>query len=277
MLIAAWHNSVVKRLDFTTDLVQNIAGTGARAFGGDEGPATQAKLDLPSSVMQDTHGNIFISDQANFRIRMIDPSGIIHTVCGTGTAGYTGDGGPALPAQLSSPKGQSAAPASRLVLDAQNRIYIADTGNHCIRVIDTDGSIRTIAGNGTAGYSGDGGAGHPCTAEHAQRCRRHPGRHPLHRRHDEQRRPQGDTGRHHLHLRRQWPRRVQRRRRNRRRSAQMDRPYGLDVGPDGTVYIADTHNHRIRRVTATLPPDYDPNGGGDNTQVTIIPCTDRGG
>jgi sugar lactone lactonase YvrE len=276
MLIAAWHNSVVKRLDFSTGLVHNIAGTGARAYGGDEGPANAAKLDLPSSVMMDTHGNIFVSDQANFRIRVIDTAGNIHTVCGTGTPGYSGDGGPAMAAQLDSPKGQAAAPAGRLTLDAQNRIYVADTGNHCIRLIDTDGSIRTIAGTGTAGYSGDGGP-----ATQAQ----------LNTPSDVAVTPDGtiyiaDT--YNNVVRVVTPDgMISTLAGNGQEGfsgdggpaaqAEMDRPYGLEVGPDGTVYIADTHNQRIRRVTATLPPDYDPNGGGDPSKTTIIPCTDQVG
>ena len=276
LLIAAWHNSVVKRLDFTTDLVENIAGTGARAFGGDEGPANKAALNLPSSVMQDTHGNIFVSDQANFRIRMIDPNGVIHTVIGNGTAGYMGDGGPASAAELKSPLGQSAAPAGRMVLDAQNRMYIADTGNNCIRLVDTDGTIRTIAGTGVAGYSGDGG---PATqaqlntpsdvavtldgtfyiADTVNSVIRKvtPDGIISTFAGNGQGGFSGDGGTATL--------------------AQLDRPYGVDVAPDGTVYIADTHNQRIRRVTATVPADYDPSGGGDNTKVTIVPCTDQVG
>jgi sugar lactone lactonase YvrE len=276
LLIAAWHNSVVKRLDFATGLIHNIAGTGARAYGGDEGPANQAKLDLPSSVMMDTHGNILISDQANFRIRSIDPAGNIHTICGTGTPGYAGDGGAALQAQLDSPKGQAAAPAGRLTLDAQNRIYIADTANHCIRLVDTDGTIRTIAGNGTAGYSGDGGP-----ATDAQ----------LNTPSDVAITPDGtmyiaDTMNNVVRM--VTPEGIISTLAGNggqgfsgdggpAAQAELDRPYGVEVGPDGTVYIADTHNQRIRRVTATLPPDYDPNGGGDPSKVTVIPCTDQVG
>ncbi|HUI28319.1 MAG TPA: hypothetical protein VL403_19720, partial [Candidatus Kryptonia bacterium] len=276
MLIAAWHNSVVKRLDFTTDLVENIAGTGARSYGGDEGPANSAALNLPSSVMEDSHDNIVFSDQANFRIRMIDPNSIIHTIVGNGTAGYLGDGGLAKAAELKSPLGQAAAPAGRMVLDAHDRIYIADTGNHCIRLVDTDGTIRTIAGNGTPGYSGDGGP-----ATQAQ----------LDTPSDVAVTPDGtvyiaDTF--NDVIRKVTPDGIISTFAGNNQSgfsgdggsatqARLNRPYGLDVGPDGTVYIADTNNHRIRRVTATLPADYDPNAGGDNSTVTIIPCTDQVG
>jgi hypothetical protein len=87
----------------------------------------------------------------------VTPEGVISTICGSSTPGYTGDGGPAIDATLRAPKGQSAPPAGRIDIDAEDRIYIADTGNHVVRVIDTDGMIRTIAGTGEPGYSGDGG------------------------------------------------------------------------------------------------------------------------
>jgi hypothetical protein len=91
MIVAAWHNSLVKKIDVTPDdqagVVSTLAGTGARAFGGDEGPGTQAKLDLPSSVVVDTNGDIIISDQANYRLRLLEPNGTIHTIAGTGTPG----------------------------------------------------------------------------------------------------------------------------------------------------------------------------------------------
>ena len=99
MIVAAWHNSLVKRLDFkpdgSPDTAITIAGTGARAFGGDDGPGIEARLDLPSSVVVDSNGNVIISDQANYRLRLLEPNGTIHTICGTGTPGAAGDGGPA--------------------------------------------------------------------------------------------------------------------------------------------------------------------------------------
>ena len=278
MLIAAWHNSVDKMYDFSTGLVHNVAGTGARAFGGDDGPAAKAAFNLPSSVAVDSAGRIYVSDQANYRIRMIDTvgtldlNGTIHTFAGTGTPGYAGDNGPAKQAQFNSPNGQAAAPAGRLTIDANNRLYVADTSNHCIRLIDTDGTIRTVAGTGTPGYSGDNGP-----ATQAQ----------LNTPSDVAVTPDGslyiaDTMNN--VIRKVSPDRIITTFAGNGQGgfsgdgglatqAKLDRPYGLDVGPDGTVYIADTHNHRIRRVTATLPPDYNPNGGGDNTKVTIIPCT----
>lgn len=276
MIIAAWHNSLVKRLDFTTGYVENLAGTGARAFGGDEGPGNSARLDLPSSVAIDSIGNILISDQANFRLRMLEPNGIIHTVCGTGVPGYGGDGGPALEAQLNAPKGQSAAPASRIDIDNRDRIYIADTGNHCIRRIDPgDHSIETIAGTpGQAGYSGDGGPATEAklntpsnvavapngavyiadTMNHVVRVVRPNGTIATLAGTGE-RGFAGDGG----------P----------ADEAELDRPYGVGLAPNGTVYVADTHNQRIRKITGfsggavptprpTPPPE-------------VIQCTDEVG
>jgi hypothetical protein len=108
MIVAAWHNSLVKKIEMLPDgspgEVTNLAGTGARAFGGDEGPGNMARLDLPSSVVVNTNGDIIISDQANYRLRLLEPSGIIHTLAGNGTPGDLGDGGPATLAELNGPR-----------------------------------------------------------------------------------------------------------------------------------------------------------------------------
>jgi sugar lactone lactonase YvrE len=274
MLIAAWHNSLVKRLDFSTGRVENVAGTGARAYGGDNGPANDARLDLPSSVVCDSRGNIYISDQANYRIRMVDAAGIIRTICGTGTAGYSGDGGPATGAQLRAPRGQSAPPAGRIAIDADDRIYIADTGNHVIRLIDTDGTIHTIAGTGEAGYSGDGG---PATqaqldtpsdvaitsngiiyiADTMNSVVRVIDREGIIRTYAGTG-EQGFSGDGGL-----------------AREAQLDRPYGIDVAGNGTLFVADTHNHRYREV-GDLDVGAIPTPKPTPTPQ-IIPCTDEVG
>jgi sugar lactone lactonase YvrE len=274
MLIAAWHNSLVKRLDFSTGRVENIAGTGARAFGGDGGPANQARLDLPSSVVVDSRGNIIISDQANYRLRMVDENGIIATICGTGTPGYSGDDGPAMQAQINAPKGQSAPPAGRIDIDAKDRIYIADTGNHVIRMIDRDGMIRTIAGTGEPGYSGDG-----LPAEQAQ----------LNTPSDVDITPNGT-----LYIADTMNNVIRKVAPDGTIStyagtgergfdgdgglasqALLDRPYGVEVAPNGDVYVADTHNQRLRLITDALPgsvPTPEP-----TPPPEIIPCTDETG
>lgn len=274
MLIAAWHNSLVKRLDFSTGRVENVAGTGARAFGGDDGPANSARLDLPSSVVCDSAGNIYISDQANYRIRMVDAAGVIRTICGTGTPGYSGDGGPASSAQLRAPRGQSAPPAGRIAIDANDQIYIADTGNHVIRLIDTDGIIHTIAGTGEAGYSGDGGPANQAqlntpsdvavtsngiiyiadTMNSVVRVIDPEGIIRTYVGTGEQG-FSGDGGI--------------------ASEAQLDRPYGIEVASNGTLFVADTHNHRYREV-GDLDVGAIPTPRPTPTPQ-IIPCTNEVG
>ena len=158
MVVAAWHNSRVERINLATNELSFVAGDGTRSFGGDEAEAVVAKLDLPSSAVVDSEGTIYISDTANQRIRTVTTDGMIHTYAGTGTAGFAGDGDDVLLAQFNNAKGQQAAPSGRLAMGPGQMLYVADTLNQRIRVIDlaTD-VIATLAGNGTAGFSGDGG------------------------------------------------------------------------------------------------------------------------
>ncbi len=94
-------------------------------------------------------GNVYFTDVYNQRVRMVDTSGIITTIAGTGRAGFSGDGGPATEARLNNPSG--------IAVDAKGRIYLADPGNHRVRRINRHGVITTVAGNGEGGYEGDGG------------------------------------------------------------------------------------------------------------------------
>ena len=128
-----------------------FAGTpGTLGFFGDGGAANVANVNLPSALLVDSAGNVYIADTANTRIRKVTTDGNINTIAGNGNMGLAGDGGPALAAALSRPQG--------LALDAAGNLYIADTDNNRIRKITTDGKIATIAGSGTAGgYAGDGG------------------------------------------------------------------------------------------------------------------------
>ncbi len=130
--------------------IATIAGTGAPGFMGDGGQATAALLSQPSDVFKDRQGNIYIADNGNNRIRVINTAGIIRTIAGNGIAAYSGDGGPAVFAALNHP--------NRIVTDDAGNVYIADEGNNVIRRIDASGIISTVAGNGQAGFSGDGGA-----------------------------------------------------------------------------------------------------------------------
>jgi uncharacterized protein (TIGR03437 family) len=165
-------------------IITTAAGDGSFSFSGDGGPAVAAQFDGPWGVAVDAGGNLFIADTDGDRIRMVSPEGIVTTVAGDGSSGFSGDGEPATSAQLSRPQG--------VAVDAGGNLYVADTGNSRIRKVSASGTITTVAGAGSSGFSGDGG---PAT------------------------------------------------------SAQLDGPQGLAVDQGGNLYIADTANHRIRKVT----------------------------
>ena len=168
--------------------IETIAGGGDGV--GDDGPAIRAKLTEPTGVAVDAAGNIYIADRHNHRVRKVDTSGTISTFAGTSVGtrdyGFNGDGGPADRALLAFPEG--------VVVDVVGNVYIADTDNHRIRMVDTAGIIHTIAGSGERGFGGDGG--------------------PAIR-------------------------------------ALLSEPSGVVVDSVGNVYIADTDNHRIRKVDAS--------------------------
>lgn len=127
-----------------------VAGTGQSGYSGDGGPATNATMGVVQGIAVDASGNVFIADSTYGTIRKVDTNGIITTFAGNGTNGYLGDGGAATNAELSAPHG--------VAVDAVGNVFIADSGNNVIRKVDINGMITTSAGNGTNGYSGDGGA-----------------------------------------------------------------------------------------------------------------------
>jgi hypothetical protein len=129
--------------------ISTFAGTGAAAFAGDGGPATAAALSQPTDVEWLGDGSVLVADFGNHRIRRIWPSGIIGTVAGTGTAGFSGDGGAATSARLNAP--------TDVEPSADGGFLIADLGNRRVRRVSADGTISTVAGTGTSGSSGDGG------------------------------------------------------------------------------------------------------------------------
>lgn len=131
--------------------INTVAGTGVQGFSGDNGPALNAKLSTVAGVAIDAAGAIYVVDAGNQRVRKIATSGIITTIAGTGVAGFSGDGGLAVNAQLHDP--------TAIAVDTSGNLYIADTGNNRIRKVASNGTITTIAGNGAAGYSGDGAVG----------------------------------------------------------------------------------------------------------------------
>ncbi len=136
-------------------VVTTIAGNGLPGSAGDGGQAILAQLWWPHACAVDSFGNLYIADTYNHRIRKVDAGGVISTVAGTGTAGYSGDEGAATSANLNQPAG--------VAVDDNGDIFISDTANNRIRQVTSDGLIHTIAGTGSASYGGDGGA-----ALHAQ-------------------------------------------------------------------------------------------------------------
>ena len=187
MFIADSNNYRIRRVDGQTGLMSTYAGDGTPGFAGDGGPATQAEINGPSGLALDGAGNLYFVDSANDVIRRVDAvSGVISTVAGMGGAqGYSGDGGLPTSARLTLPEG--------IALDSAQNLYIADTGNNVVRVVALGtGIIRTLAGTGAAGYNGDG---MPAT------------------------------------------------------QAQLNGPWGLAVAQDGSVYVADSVNNRVRRVS----------------------------
>ena len=137
-------------LAFTPGMINDIAGDGTRGYTGDGGPATGAEFSEPLGAVRDGAGNLYVADGQNNVVRMVDTSGNIWTIAGNGTAGYLGDGGPATSAELNFPFGLS--------MDSSHNLYIADIGNSVIRKVDINGTITTVAGNGTFGYTGDHGS-----------------------------------------------------------------------------------------------------------------------
>ena len=181
-------NHRIRKVTASTGKITTIAGTGFKGFSIDGTNATLANLQRPSSVAVDAAGNIYIADTRNQRIRKVSAStGIISTVAGTGTAGFTGDGGQATNATLFNPLA--------VATDKDGNVYIADTLNHCIRKVTVStGIITTIAGTGDRGYDGDN---------------------------------------------------------KNARGAQLRDPKGVSVDRLGNVYIADSNNYRIRKVLAS--------------------------
>jgi uncharacterized protein (TIGR03437 family) len=133
----------------TVPQITTVAGTGTPGSSGDGGPAVQAALNNPTYDATDLSGNLYIADQNNNRIRKVDSKGIMTTVAGTGSPGFSGDGGPATQAALNTPTG--------VCTDAAGNLYINDLTNLRVRKVDTSGIITTVAGNGIKASNGDGG------------------------------------------------------------------------------------------------------------------------
>ena len=148
LLFADSYNHTILKLD-RDGYLNPVAGNGQRGFNGDGMKATEAALAFPYDIHLDSKGNLYIADVFNHRIRKVDGNGTITTVAGNGTAGYSGDRGPAVKAQLNMPYG--------ITLDKDDNLLIADSDNNVIRKVGSDGIIHTIAGSGQRGFYGDGG------------------------------------------------------------------------------------------------------------------------
>ena len=245
--------------------ISTLAGTGTAGFSGDTGIPTSAQLNLPSSVFGDGLGNLYIADTGNHRIRSM-PAALtpIDTYAGTGVSGFSGDGGVATLAQLSNPTGLFATPAGTL--------YVADTGNHAIRMITPAGTISTVAGDGSLGFSGDGGLATTAQLNSPSgvfvdgtgviyiadtgnnRIRRVIGTTITTIAGDSTAAFSGDGG----------P----------AADAQLNAPSGVFQDTSGVLYIADTGNHRIRAITladstiATFAGTGSPGFSGDGDLPT---------
>ena len=150
LYIADGGNAVIRKVNKSTGIITTIAGLGTTGYNGDNRPATTALLNDPVGLIFDNAGNLYFSDGGNARVRMINNAGIISTIAGNGTPGFSGDGGPATAAELGIP--------NYLAINSIGEIFIADHPNNHVRKISLTGIISTYAGGGTAGD------GEPATA-----------------------------------------------------------------------------------------------------------------
>ncbi len=238
-------------------------------FAGDDGPAKKARYSCPLGVALDTRDDIYVSDHGNNRIRVIDRSGVVTTIAGSGPTGvnhgdYAGDGGPATHAQLSEPVG--------VAVGADGSLYIADRDNAVVRRVAPNGIITTVAGTGVTGYSGDGGPGIRAKLSDPENIVVDPrGRVYFTDQINERVRmidvngtittvagtgeagDAGDGG----------P----------ATDATLNSPYGLALDADGNLYVADSNAARVRKITrdgmiTTVAGTGDPGYSGDGGQAT---------
>lgn len=152
LFVADSPNHRIRRVDLATGRISTVAGTGQEGFSGDGGPATAARLNRPRFLIVAPDGSLIIADTANYRVRRVDPAGVITTIAGTGERGYSGDGDRAIAARLDDPRG--------LALDGAGHLYVSNAEGSpvpSVRRIDPAGIITTVAGGRPAGFAGDGG------------------------------------------------------------------------------------------------------------------------
>ncbi len=244
---------------FSSDgLMTVFAGTGVGGFSGDGGQAIAAQLDTPAGLAIARDGSVLIADYGNSRVRRVSPGGVISTIAGT-TRGSSGDGGPAVAAQLKSP--------ALISVAADGSIVIPDEADHRVRRVGPDGRITTIAGTGMPGFSGDGGSGRlaqldspigaAVTADGSvlisdqgnQRVRRLSPNGTISTFAGTGTAGSGGDG-------------------GPAAAAELSTPAGIEQAPDGTILIAEAAGHRIRRVApdgtvSTLAGDGIAGTGGD--------------
>ena len=243
MLFVEMQNQLVRRVDGKTGTIRTVAGTGKKGFSGDGGPATAATFSSPHSIALDADDNLYIADIGNHRIRRVDAkTGIVTTIAGNGERQQPTDG------QLAA--GRPMAGPRALVVDNRT-LWIALREGHAVWKLDlTSGLLAHIAGTGKPGFSGDGGPAKTATFNGPKGIALGPDKsiyvvdtenHAIRRIdaasgtistvagvYPAQKGGAGDGG----------P----------ATSGTMDRPHGICVAPDGTIYIGDTNNHRVRRV-----------------------------
>jgi sugar lactone lactonase YvrE len=243
MLLVEMKNHLVRRVDAKTGLISTLAGSGKAGFGGDGGPATKAQFQAPHSIALDLDDNVYIADIGNHRIRKVDArSGLIETVAGNGEKKLPQDGQIARGTPMFGP---------RALFIQGSTLWIALREGHSVWKMDlASGKLAHIAGSGQKGFTGDGGAAKLATFDGPKGIALGPDgnayvmdteNHSV-RKIDlrsglvstvagsgpEAKGGNGDGGL--------------------ATKAQMDRPHGICVGPDGAIYNGDTNNHRVRRV-----------------------------
>jgi trimeric autotransporter adhesin len=203
--------------------ISTVAGIGLLPFGGEGGPALNARLITPAGVAADAAGNVFVSDQYYSQVFRISASGTITTYAGNGQSGFSGDGGPATAAQLNAP--------SVLALDSAGNLYIADTSNGRVRKVTPDGTITTLAASGGAGVAVDA-AGNVYISQsgfHVIHLVRPDGTNTIIAGASGKSGSSGDGGK--------------------ATSALLFTPLGLALDGAGNLYVADSGNYEIRKIT----------------------------